>query len=841
MTLLETIGGPDDLRGLDHESLARLAAECRQVIVETITKSGGHLASNLGVVELTLALHRAFRSPKDRFVWDTSNQCYTHKLVTGRAAGFATIRKPGGLSGFAEPMESDHDTFAAGHAGTGLSYGLGLAAALQGAPDDPYVVVVVGDGAMTSGTSYEALNNIVHIKPKRLIVVLNDNGWSISENVGWIAHWRNRFELHPVYKRLTEKGHGLFKKLPKGEEAWGLAKKIKNSVEGLFFPNLVWDELGFHYVGPIDGHDYKELEEALARAKDVAKDGTPVVIHALTHKGRGYDKAEENPSRFHQPGTPAPAASPGAAPTYSQVFAKTLLAMMEKDPKIVAITAAMLEGTGLGEVQKVHPGRVFDVGIAEEHAVIMAAGMAKAGLKPVVSIYSTFLQRGYDQLIHDVCLQNLPVTVCIDRAGFVGDDGKTHQGIYDIAYTRGIPNMTVAAPRDENELQHLLFTAIGSGRPFAHPLPEGRRRRRAPRRHPPDDPGGEGRDPVAGQGPEPPRVRLDGARRRAGRGCPEGPRRRLRRLQRPIRQAFGPRPRAGPAGRLPPPSDAGRAPLHGRVRQRGPRGSARRRPAFGRGPVARDSGPVRRAQPAGPPAAAVPAGRRRASWRGSRSSSRGSSRRTGRLRRRPPGHGRSRSPFTGPEVSFRGGLCRLTAPRGVTMIRGFPRDPARRRPPCRARETAALRPGSPLDRIVFHRNPTRQAFRRSLESPMPTISQLVRKGREAVRYKTKSPALQSCPQRRGVCTQVKTTTPKKPNSALRKIARVRLTNGIEVTTYIPGIGHNLQEHSIVMIRGGRVKDLPGVRYHIIRGTLDAVGVANRKQSRSKYGAKRPKA
>src|SRR5512140_462222 len=473
MTLLDSIGGPDDLRGLDHESLARLAAECREVIVETITRSGGHLASNLGVVELTLALHRAFHSPKDRFVWDTSNQCYTHKLVTGRAGGFATIRRPGGLSGFAEPMESDHDTFAAGHVGTGLSYGLGLAVAHQGDPNEPYVVVVVGDGARTSGTSYEALNNIVHIKPKRLIVVLNDNGWSISENVGWIAHWRNRFELHPAYKRLTEKGHGLFKKLPKGEEAWGLAKKIKNSVEGLFFPNLVWDELGFHYVGPIDGHDYKELEEALARAKEVSADGTPVVIHALTHKGRGYDKAEENPSRFHQPGTPSPAASSGTAPTYSQVFAKTLLAMMEKDPKIVAITAAMLEGTGLGEVKKVHPGRVFDVGIAEEHAVIMAAGMAKAGMKPVVSIYSTFLQRGYDQLIHDVCLQNLPVTVCIDRAGLVGDDGKTHQGIYDIAYTRGIPNMTVAAPKDENELQHLLFTAIGSGKPFAIRYPRG--------------------------------------------------------------------------------------------------------------------------------------------------------------------------------------------------------------------------------------------------------------------------------------------------------------------------------------------------------------------------------
>ncbi len=473
MTLLETISGPDDLRALDHEGLGRLASECRSVIVDTITKTGGHLASNLGVVELTLAIHRAFRSPVDRIVWDTSNQCYTHKLVTGRAAAFPTIRKPGGLSGFAEPTESDHDTFAAGHAGTGLSYGLGLAVAHQGDPKEPYVVVVVGDGAMTCGTSYEALNNIVHIKPKRLVVVLNDNGWSISENVGWLAHWRNRFELHPAYKRLTEKGHEFIRKLPKGETAWGLAKKIKNSVEGLFFPNLVWDELGFHYVGPIDGHDFKELEEALGRAKDVAKDGTPVVIHALTHKGRGFEKAEENPSRFHQPGTPSPSAAGGAAPTYSQVFAQTLLSMMEKDPKIVAITAAMLEGTALGEVKKVHPDRVFDVGIAEEHALIMAAGMAKAGLKPVVSIYSTFLQRGYDQLVHDVCLGNLGVTVCADRAGFVGDDGKTHQGIYDITYTRHVPNMTVAAPKDENELRHLLFTAISSGRPWTIRYPRG--------------------------------------------------------------------------------------------------------------------------------------------------------------------------------------------------------------------------------------------------------------------------------------------------------------------------------------------------------------------------------
>ena len=473
MTILSRIEGPQDLRPLSHEDLAQVAQECRNLIIETITKTGGHLASNLGVVELTLALHRAFDSPKDRLVWDTSNQCYTHKIVTGRRDRFPSVRTPGGLSGFAEPSESEHDTLAAGHAGTGLSYGMGMAAASQDDAAEPYTVVIVGDGALTCGTSYEALNNIVHVRPKRLIVVLNDNGWSISENVGWMARWRNRFELHPNYKKFIEAGHKFFRRLPKGEEAWGLAKKVKASVEGLFFPNLIWDELGFHYVGPIDGHDYKELEEAFGRARDVSRDGTPVVIHALTHKGRGYAYAEENPTRFHQPGTPSPASGPGTTYTYSQVFAKTLMTLMANDPKIVGISAAMLEGTALVEVKKAFPDRVYDVGIAEEHALIMAGGMAKAGLKPVVSIYSTFLQRSYDQLIHDICLQNLPVTVCVDRAGFVGDDGKTHQGIYDIAYTRGIPNMTVAAPKDENELQHLLVTAITSGRPFTIRYPRG--------------------------------------------------------------------------------------------------------------------------------------------------------------------------------------------------------------------------------------------------------------------------------------------------------------------------------------------------------------------------------
>jgi 1-deoxy-D-xylulose-5-phosphate synthase len=334
-------------------------------------------------------------------------------------------------------------------------------------------VAIVGDGALTSGTSYEALNNINHIDPKRLVVVFNDNGWSISENIGWLTHWRNRIMLDPKYQRFAGVSQNLLSHLPGGSKAWEVARRIKTSVEGLILPNTIWEELGFRYIGPVDGHNQQELEDALRVARDASCDA-PVVVHALTHKGHGYPQAEENPSKFHQPGTPSPSTSE-AVPryTYSQVFAKTLIEMMKRDEKIVAISAAMLEGTALAEVRKHFPDRVYDVGIAEEHAVIMAAGMAKAGLRPVVSIYSTFLQRSFDQIIHDVALQSLPVTICIDRAGLVGDDGKTHQGVFDIAYTRIVPNMIVAAPKDENELQHLLFTAIQSGKPFAIRYPRG--------------------------------------------------------------------------------------------------------------------------------------------------------------------------------------------------------------------------------------------------------------------------------------------------------------------------------------------------------------------------------
>ncbi len=443
------------------------------MIIDTITKRGGHLASNLGVIELTLALHRVFRSPKDRLIWDTSNQTYTHKLVTGRRDQFSTIRTPGGLSGFAEPAESVHDTLAAGHAGTGLSYALGEAVALQKNPEEPYVVAIVGDGALTSGPSYEALNNIGHLDPKRFVVVFNDNGWSISANIGWLTRWRNRIMLDPKYQRLRGMSHDLILKLPHGGQAWDLARKIRTSVESLILPNTIWEELGLYYIGPVDGHDKVKLEDAFKVARETAGKGAPVVVHVLTQKGRGFAQAEQNPSRFHQPGTPV--AATGAAPqrTYSQVFARTIIELMRNDPRIVAISAAMLEGTMLSEVQKEFPDRVFDVGIAAEHAVIMAAGMAKEGLRPVVDIYSTFLQRSFDQIIHDVALQALPVTFCIDRAGLVGDDGKTHQGVFDIAYTRIVPNLIVAAPKDENELRHLLKTALESGKPFAIRYPRG--------------------------------------------------------------------------------------------------------------------------------------------------------------------------------------------------------------------------------------------------------------------------------------------------------------------------------------------------------------------------------
>ena len=461
--LLNRIDAPSDLRGLTHEELDQVAQEARDTIISVITERGGHLASNLGVVELTLALHRIFDSPTDSIVWDTTNQTYTHKLVTGRRDDFQNIRLEGGLSGFGEPSESPHDTLCAGHAGTGLSIALGIAEGSAMRRQDSWTIAVVGDGAMTSGSSFEALNNIAHLNPEKFVVVLNDNGMSISENIGFLTNWRKRLITHPEFNAMIERMKALSKKVPTGELMYSLVRRFNTGLAGLIVPTMFWTEMGFQYLGPVDGHDFRQLELTLRQAK--MPTGLVPLIHVVTHKGHGYEPAEDDPVKFHQPSSPLGDAS--GAPTYSKVFAQTIARLMREDETVVGISAAMLEGTGLAEVQRDFPDRVFDVGIAEQHAVSMAAGMASNGLNPFVSIYSTFMQRAFDQVVHDVCIQNLPVTLIADRAGIVGEDGKTHHGAFDISYLRCLPNAVVAAPMDENEFQHLIYTAYKHQGPFA--------------------------------------------------------------------------------------------------------------------------------------------------------------------------------------------------------------------------------------------------------------------------------------------------------------------------------------------------------------------------------------
>ena len=461
--ILDRIDAPSDLNPLTPDELAQVAQEVRDTIISVITERGGHLASNLGVVELTLALHRVFDSPNDSIVWDTTNQLYAHKLVTGRRDEFNDIRLQGGISGFGEPSESPHDTLCAGHAGTGLSIALGIAQSAANQESDTWTIAVVGDGAMTSGSSFEALNNIVHLNPQRMIVVLNDNGMSISENIGFLTNWRKRLITHPQYQAMIRRMTDLSKRVPTGELIYQLVKSLNDGVESFILPTMFWNEMGFRYLGPVDGHDLSQLEDTLRQAKQTA-DAVPV-IHVVTHKGHGYEPAEDDPVKFHQPSSPL--GSSTGAPTYSKVFAQTVSRLMREDRSVVGISAAMLEGTGLAEVREEFPDRVFDVGIAEQHAVSMAAGMASSGLNPFVSIYSTFLQRAFDQVVHDVCLQNLPVTLIADRAGIVGEDGKTHHGAFDLSYLRCLPNAVVAAPINENDLQHLTYTAYLYQGPFA--------------------------------------------------------------------------------------------------------------------------------------------------------------------------------------------------------------------------------------------------------------------------------------------------------------------------------------------------------------------------------------
>lgn len=472
--ILDSIGGPQDLRKLSEAQLVALAEEIRAEIVKTVSATGGHLAPNLGVVELTLALHTVFDSPRDKIIWDVGHQSYAHKLVTGRKNRFHTLRQLGGLSGFPKRKESPHDVWETGHSSTSVSaaYGFARARDLQG--EDYAIVAVIGDGALTAGMAWEALNNIGHSRV-RTIVVLNDNSMSISPNVGAVAAYLNRLRTEPTYSRVKDDIDRLLKKIPRiGSSVAKTLERVKDSVKYLVLPGMLFEELGFTYLGPVDGHNLAALQAVFRSARQV--DG-PVLVHVMTKKGKGYAPAERYPENFHgtgpfNPETGKPRKSPGP-PDYSSVFGSYLCRIASQNPSVVAVTAAMTSGTGLSEFALSYPGRFFDVGIAEQHAVTFAAGMAMQGLKPVVAIYSTFLQRAFDQVLHDVCIQNLPVTFVLDRGGVVGADGETHQGVFDLAYLRIIPNMVVMAPKDENELGHMLRTAIDHSGPVAIRFPRG--------------------------------------------------------------------------------------------------------------------------------------------------------------------------------------------------------------------------------------------------------------------------------------------------------------------------------------------------------------------------------
>lgn len=475
--ILDRVEGPRDLRSLTYEQLEELAGEVRQFLVETVDciGGGGHLASNLGVVELSIALHRLFDSPKDKIIWDVSHQVYVHKILTGRKERMNTIRQFGGLSGFADRRESEHDAFGAGHAGTSISAAVGMAAARDLLGDDFYAIAVIGDGAMTAGMALEAMNHAGHLGTHRLLVVLNDNAMSISPNVGALSRNVNKLRVDPLYRNAKREIGEFVEHLPLGRQMWQGAKRVKASFRDLLVPASFWEQFGFEYYGPIDGHDIQELEITLASIKKV--EGKPVLLHILTEKGHGIPEAEADPIKSHS-GTywlkkPASPDAPAPKPTYSQVFAQATDELIESDPRVVAVTAAMLEGTGLAPVHAKHPDRVFDVGIAEQHAVTFAAGLATQGIRPIAAIYSTFLQRGFDSVVHDVVVQDLPVVFAMDRAGFVGDDGKTHQGFIDISYLRCLPNMVVSAPKDEAELRDLLYTGIHHDGPFSVRFPRG--------------------------------------------------------------------------------------------------------------------------------------------------------------------------------------------------------------------------------------------------------------------------------------------------------------------------------------------------------------------------------
>ena len=462
--ILDTIDKPGDLKNLTYSELTQLASEIREELVSVVSANGGHLASNLGVVELTLALHRVYSAPHDKIVWDVGHQAYAHKLVTGRRKEFASLRQYGGLSGFTSREESEYDTFGAGHSSTSISAALGIAVARDFAGADYHVVAVIGDGGITGGMAIEGLNQTGHIGT-RLVVILNDNGMSISPTVGAIARVLDKIRFDHRYLVGKEKSQKVLKVLPLGKQVWRFGLQIESWLKDISRPTRFWENFGFNYIGPIDGHDFKKLEIALKRARNYT--AGPIVVHVITTKGSGYLPAEGDSVYFHGIAGTNGKANNKTIPTYSNIFAQTTLKLARQNPKLVVVTPAMPEGNCLSILQQEFPKRVFDVGICEQHAVTFAAGLATQGYLPVLAIYSTFLQRSFDQIIHDVCLQELPMVFAIDRGGIVGDDGKTHQGIFDLSYLSLIPNMIVAAPKDENELQHMLYTAVKSGKIMA--------------------------------------------------------------------------------------------------------------------------------------------------------------------------------------------------------------------------------------------------------------------------------------------------------------------------------------------------------------------------------------
>ena len=493
--ILEKVDQPKYIKQLSLDQLRQLGEEIRYELITVLAKNGGHLGPNLGVVELTLALHRVFETPKDKFVWDVSHQVYVHKLLTGRRDRFHTIRTTDGLNGFALRTESPHDSYGAGHAGTALSAALGMAAARDKKGTNENIVCIFGDAALTNGVSFEALNNIGHTT-KKFIGILNDNEWSIAKNVGAIATYLNKLITHPSYNKLAKDFQGFLRRLPKGELALKLAHKAEEGFKGAindvglrqtnatidsdgrggFGSPVLFEEMGVRYLGPIDGHDLPLLISTLEFAKTCDH---PIVIHILTQKGKGFDAALKSPEKFHGTGPydirtgDSPPAKAGSPPNYQDVMGQTLVKLCQKDNTLVGITAAMPSGTGLKHLEKALPDRYYDVGIAEEHAVIFAAGMATMGFHPVCAIYSTFLQRAYDCIHHDVCLQDLPVIFCMDRAGLSANDGPTHHGLFDIAYLRCLPNVIAMAPKDEDELVDMMFTASHENHPTFIRYPRG--------------------------------------------------------------------------------------------------------------------------------------------------------------------------------------------------------------------------------------------------------------------------------------------------------------------------------------------------------------------------------